>query len=252
MFMKRMTVICLVLTFVTSQACSTEVAHNQVLTPNNREIIQDKESQEANNLAKTNVQKEQQVVQNDKTSIENTKGLIVLSDQYSKKDFVRLYNEDGSLWYEFTYFYNDSRGKFEYENENFKPFAFHQDYFVLALKCVGEDKNRYEVIVNEESGLKKFVRKNDPNLKFQTWEDYILKTFAIDFNRKENPLREEPDGKVKVVDLPKEATFYPVEIKGEWLKVRWDDSKKEGGNIDSGWVKWKENQKILIELFYFA
>lgn len=195
------------------------------------------------------MEKEQQVVQTDINSIKNTKGLIVLSDRDSKEDFIRFYNEDGSLWYKFTFYYEDIGGKFE-ENENFRAFAFHRDYFLLALKCVGEDKSRYEVIVNEETGLKKFVKKDDPTLKFQTWEDHITKAFAVDFNRDENPLRETLEGKIKAVELPKEVTFHPVKIEGEWLKVSWDVSK-HGDNADSGWVKWKENQKILVELFYF-
>jgi hypothetical protein len=187
----------------------------------------------------------------DVASIKNTKGLITLSDKYGKNDFIRFYNEDGSLWYEFTYYYDDSDGKFEYENENFRAFAFHIEYFVLALKCVGEDKNRYEVMVNEETGLKKFVRKDDPTLKFKTWEQHILKLFAVGFNREENPLREMPEGKVKTIELPKEVFFHPVEIKGERLKVSWDVTK-HGDNAGSGWIKWKADEKLLIELFYFA
>jgi len=67
---------------------------------------------------------------------------------------VRFYNEDGSLWYEFTFYYDDSDGKFEYANENFNPFAFHPNNFLLDLKSRGEDGNRYEVVVNEETGWK--------------------------------------------------------------------------------------------------
>src|SRR5687767_1862872 len=52
-------------------------------------------------------------------SIKNSIGLVVLSDKYpsskneikDKDDFIRFYNEDGSLWYEFTYYYDDSDGK---------------------------------------------------------------------------------------------------------------------------------------------
>lgn len=91
-------------------------------------------------------------------SFKNTIGLIVLSENFGKDDFVRFYNADGTLWYKFTYSYDDRDGKFEYENENFEPFSFHPDYFVLALKCVAEDSSRYEVIVNETKGTRKFVR----------------------------------------------------------------------------------------------
>jgi hypothetical protein len=179
-------------------------------------------------------------------------GVVTLSEQYSKNDFVRIYNEDGSLWYEYSYYYDDSDGKFEYTNENFKPFSFHPDYFVLAMRCASQDENRFEVIVNEETGLKKFVRKDDRSLKFETWELHIPKAFAVDFERQRNPVRMNPDGKIKTIVSPSKSLFHPVEVNGEWLKIRWISVIKEKKIENVGWVKWKENNKILVELYYYS
>lgn len=104
----------------------------------------------------------------DKTiSVKDSIGLVVLSDKYpssdeikEKDDFVRFYNEDGSLWYEFTFYYDDSDGKFEYENDDFRPLSFHPDHFLLVLRCIDEDKDRYKVIVNENKEITKFVKKS--------------------------------------------------------------------------------------------
>jgi hypothetical protein len=57
-------------------------------------------------------------------SIKNTKGLIVLSDQYGKNDFIRFYNEDGSIWYEFTYYYDDSDGNSSMRMKTLLPTHF--------------------------------------------------------------------------------------------------------------------------------
>lgn len=251
--MKRMTAICLLSTLLTSQACSAEIANTQVPPPNGTEANRNEQRRDANEQTnKASTQSESQPAPADKTSIKDTKGLIVLSNKYGKSDFVRLYNEDGSLWYEFTFYYDDKDGKFEYENDNFAPFAFHPDYFLLALRFAGEDKNRYEVIVNEDTGLKKFVKKDDAALKFQSWEDHIKGAFAVKFNQVENSLRETPAGKVKNADLPEDVTFHPVQVNGEWLKVRWDGSQQPKKDAGSGWVKWRDNDQILVELFYFA
>jgi len=190
------------------------------------------------------------------TSLDKTKGLLTLSEEYKKPDdFIRFYNADGSLWYEFTFYYDDSDGKYEYENDNFRPFSFHPDYFTLALKLIGEKSNYYEVVVNEETKLKKYIKKNDKNLKFETWENHILKTFAIEFNQKENPIRETPNGTLKKVDLSKIERFGAVEFKGEWLKINWDTEKNtdsDSKKTDFGWIKWKEGENLLIDWFYFA
>jgi hypothetical protein len=251
--MRQRIIVCAILIVLIFSACSTQVGETRFLEQNNQETYQSKEPREVSaDLVEANTQKEQKVLQTDKTSLRNTKGLIVLSDRYGKKDFIRLYNEDGSLWYEFTYYYDDSDGKFEYENQDFLPFAFHPDYFILALRCVGEDENRYEVIVNEETGLKKFVRKDDPALKLVTWEKYVIKAFAVSFDRKENPLRERPNRTIMQVDLPNEVLFHPLEIKDNWLKVCWDDSRKGKKCTGTGWVKWRDENYLLIELFYFS
>jgi len=182
----------------------------------------------------------------------NSLGLIVLSK--GGKDFIHIYNEDGSLWHKFTFYYDDSDGKFEYANENFRPFAFHPDNFLLALKCVRKEAGRCEMIVNEETRLKKYVKADDPSLKFETWEEHVLNVFAVGFNRKVNPMLEAPQGRVKKVtslDVP----FHPVEVRGEWLKVKWDaanGTEKKGAKRNSGWIRWKKGARLLVELFYIS
>ena len=186
--------------------------------------------------------------------IGNTVGLIVLNKNYGKEDFVHFYNGDGSLWYRFTFYYDESDGKFEYANDDFSPFAFHADYFVLALKCVRKENGRYEVIVNEETGLRKYVKADDPVLKLETWEEHILNVFAVTFNQEENPLLATPQGQAKKVAVP-DAFFHPVEVKGEWLKVKWDTAEgteRKEPRYGSGWIRWKRGESLLVELFYFA
>ena len=180
----------------------------------------------------------------------NSLGLIVPSERYSKKDFVHIYNEDGSLWHKFSFYYDDRDGKIEYANGGFRPFAFHPDYFLLALKCVRRDDGRYEVVVNEETGLRKYVRAEDPALRFETWESHILKVFAVGFDLKENPVLNVPRGRVAKAPAPG-APYHPVEVKGEWLKIRWEaaDGRRTAG---SGWIRWKKGERLLVELFYFA
>lgn len=210
----------------------------------------------------TNTSEEPKSVQRD--SIGNTIGVIVL-DKYEKEDFIHIFNEDGSLWYKFTYYYDESSGMFPYANDDFRPFAFHLDYFVLVLKCAGKEAGRYEVVVNEKTGLKKYVMANDLTMKFQTWEEHILQIYAIEFNQEENPLLESPQGKTKKVNLPKGEieranlpiypTFQPTKVKGDWLKVKWKIPKEKqvkGAKYDFGWIRWKKGERLLVELFYFC
>jgi hypothetical protein len=185
-------------------------------------------------------------------SIEGAIGVVVLTDHYSKSDFVNIYNEDGSLWYRFTFYGTETNNL---SNTTFKPLSFNRDYFLLVLKCMGKSEGRFEVVVDEETGLRKYARADDPVLKLQTWEEHILQTFAVDYNRQDNPVLDRPNGSVKGLDVSKEVMFHPVEINGEWLKVRWSVPGKLGTNNvnnNSGWIRWKKGRNISIELIYFS
>ena len=174
------------------------------------------------------------------------------------KTTIKLYNHDGSLWFEVS-FDEDSDRKPGESNPDFNPFAFHRDYFLLALKCLGADANRYEVIANESTGLRKYVKKIDRAMKLQTWEEHIVQLFSVGFDRSKNPLLSAPTPRGRRVRAPTDADvfFHPVAIKGDWLRVKWDLSesgaaKVAGTKIHYGWIKWKENNYLIIERFYFT
>jgi hypothetical protein len=185
------------------------------------------------------------------SNIENSVGLIVLNRVSGKGDFITIYNEDESPWYRFSFYYDDGQGQFPYQNSEFNPFAFHPDYFVLALKCVRKVKDRYEVIVNEESGLKKFVRADDLTLAFETWDAHVLKVFSVEFDRTRNPLLKTKQGQVRKVSLPKGTFFHPVKVEGDWLRVKWEIKGKRE-QFDYGWVRWRGRRTLLIELSYIC
>jgi len=194
--------------------------------------------------------------------IGDSKGVIVLTDEYGEADTISIYNRDGSPWYEFSYYDEDAFDELEGLNTDFKPFAFHPDYFLLALRVVGEDDRNYEVVVNEESDLRKYVRKDDKNLAYEDFGQHILSTFAVDFDPAKNPLRSEPGGEPVKTEASGIRMFKAEKIEGDWLEVSWAPSGDSNGTGTSnvadaesrpiGWVRWREKNKFLLELFYIA
>ncbi len=186
--------------------------------------------------------------------IENSLGVIVLGRNYGKQDFIHIYNRDGSIWYKFTYYYDERSGQFPYKNSNFKPFAFHPDYFVLALKCVRKVRDQYEVIVNEESGLKKYIKANDSALAFEPWSQHVLTVFSVDFNPAKNPLLKTRQGQRRAIP-PKDTFFHPVKVEGNWLMIEWVIKRRTSAEKEKyayGWVKWRDKKKLLVELSYLC
>ncbi|QQS43058.1 MAG: hypothetical protein IPM63_09065 [Acidobacteriota bacterium] len=187
--------------------------------------------------------------------IDGVKGFVVLNGQYGIGDFISFYNRDGSVWHSLTFYYDDFSGIYPYENDQFRPYAFHPDYFIFAVKLKAEHDDRFEVVVNEETGLTKFLRKGDGFYEFQTWSEHITNLFAVDFDPKRNPLRSRPAGDTIIYPtLEEKPTFHPVETSGEWLKVKWDSQRKGSPETeyDHGWIRWTRNGKLLIELWYLC
>lgn len=185
--------------------------------------------------------------------MKGTIGLVVLSDSYQVGEPIRIYNTDGSVWIEFELSDNNT---IEYGANGFKPVILDTDRVDLVLKCTGQDRSRYEVLVNDETGLKKYVKKSDRNLRFETWEAYVVDMFAVSFDEKENPVLESPRGKVKQ-NMPqplKEWTLKPVAVRGVWMKIEWDEnpSRPGKGKKDSGWIRWRDSEKIIVHLFGMA
>ncbi len=182
------------------------------------------------------------------SKIGNSIGVIVLTEKITKNDTIKIYNKDGSLWHMFTYYYDDSDGKYDFYNEEFRPFSFHPDYFLLALKVTDDVGDSYRVVVNESEGLKKFLRKTNHSLKFQTWEEHILSLFSVGFNYDKNIIKTSPNNESESIKYDSDEFYHPSQIKGKWLQVKWGSE----GSWNYGWIKWREKEKLLIELFYFA
>lgn len=186
--------------------------------------------------------------------IGDSKGVIVLSDKYGEDDTIRIYNKGGSLWYEFSYYDESAFDDLESINTDFKPFAFHPDYLLLAMRVVGEDSALYEVVVNEESDLRKFVRKNDENLKYEDFGALILTVYAIDFDTGTNTPRNTPGGEAVTADYTDVKRFKPEEVDGDWLRISWSKPAAEKGDAaadpGTGWIRWRRGSKLLVELFY--
>lgn len=249
---KEISLIVLLLFVLVFQSCKTQATENNIVKQNNsaediNKIIQ---SEKLNNSSDEPSQKSPKIEYRD---ISNSLGLVKITDKaFLKGETVRLYNEDGSLWNEFSLFDENDDGKvYEMikENNDLSPFRADPDSFHFYFDWVGENKQFYKVVVNEETKLQKFIKKDDRHFKADSWEQYTLNCFAVEFDWKNNPLRKEIDG--QILHIEKGLSFKPEEIKGNWLKVISFDLNNinDKNKSESGWIKWKDDNKIVINFF---
>lgn len=187
-------------------------------------------------------------------------GILELGD-VQLTDQIILLNKDETEWMRFDFNYEkkiNQEGKQSYSfndiktlyhwNDSLKPYALHLDYFLLMFKCLGLEENKYKVVVDEETGLEKYIKK-DKLFVLRNWQDHIINSVAtISYDSETNPMRLNPNDESTLLKLTEsdEDFFDPVEIKNDWVKIKYLEN-----NIEKyGWIKWKINHQIIITLFY--
>jgi hypothetical protein len=175
------------------------------------------------------------------------------------KEKVLLYNQDGSIWMQFdfdyenklkdksSYTYDDIKKLYKWNND-FEPYAFKIDYSLLMFICTGIDGDKYKVIVNSETGLEKYIKKENLWI-LRNWQDHMINSVvSIDFDIKNNPVRLKPEEEATMQKVGEDIdpVIDPIEIKGDWLKIMYWENEREM----NGWIKWKVGNQIIVTLYY--
>jgi hypothetical protein len=137
----------------------------------------------------------------------------------------------------------------------FKPMHVYLDYFIFDFQCSVFDKDWIQVVVNEDTNLKYWI-KNSTVFKYTRWDDYISNVFSVrPLDKKNNPMLTEPkiDAK-KCIKQPIDC-LMPVEAIGDWIKVIVEppicdetvDFKEE--EIFEGYIRWKKGKRLIIDYY---
>lgn len=149
-------------------------------------------------------------------------------------------------------------------------FFFKPDYGIMHFICLNENANSYKILTGFSDI--KYLPKKD-NYEYVTWQNYILQSYGVRRSTDEShtqttkqPLKTNPTENSKNLNIPnKYEMFCPLEIKGDYLKVKYDcfynieNNPNEGEpcnkyidkceNPVTGWIKWKKRNKLLIDIF---
>ena len=126
--------------------------------------------------------------------------------------------------------------------------SFDPEYDLFILKYIGKKNGFYEVMINEQVRLID-IEESKGLITLKTTEEYILEAYP---KLNENtPIREQANNSSKVISNYLDFTYLPVEIKGDWLKVK-DDKEcfidKPSKTDIIGWVRWRKNGEIIINI----
>ncbi len=172
----------------------------------------------------------------------------VKSTDFLNLHILSLFDEKGSLWYQFSVSIDSPDNFSKKKHKDFLPFATSGGYLPSAvfLRLVGESPNWYKVEVNEETRDTKYILKKDPMWAKTSWERWLFDSVSIDVDFENTPLHDKPNG--KILENPFVGTGYRrVHIRkseGEWVAI------DAGVDKDLGWVRWRNGRKTLVKLVF--
>jgi len=136
--------------------------------------------------------------------------------------------------------------------EWFKPIHIHLDYFIFYFQCSVVEKDWYQIVVNEQTNLKLWVKKS-ADLEYIKWEKFISGVTAVrPIQADINPIRQEPNVNSNLTNHQFIDCLAPIEVQGDWMKVKVEpavcDKTFEMEELEyvEGFIKWKNDNKLLI------
>ena len=176
-------------------------------------------------------------------NLTNSTGLVIPNPNNTGKETLKLYSSDGKLWKSVSL-----EGPLLKNMSSINPYAKNEDYYLLAFDCLENKGGFYKVIINEDTKATKYIKANDKAFALVSWQNYILKMFAVGVQPKTNPLKSKPSSDSKNLEYNKDEIYMPVKFQNDWLQVKWGDEKK----LSYGWVQWKKGNLLILELFPIA
>lgn len=144
----------------------------------------------------------------------------------------------------------DDWTEIQFLNPNKTKFSFPVEFLQVKLdydmfspfRVIAEDETYYTIDFWDQGH--KLYRKSDSTLGFSTWEQHLIKSVAaVGFNPKDNPIKAEPDENSKELHYYHDTFYHPLRLEGDWVFLKKYDE-------EYGWIKWRDGDMLLIELFY--
>jgi hypothetical protein len=183
--------------------------------------------------------------QDDLVLLDGYHGLIIV-DLYSETSFDLL-NSDTSVFKKFKIVLDDSKASIDsldYYYNSFNMFAYSYDYalFIFYAKIKGDYCE-----LHTKNGNIILLPKHSECYKFMTWNEFLKEGEYISVEGF-SYLCEEIDSKEKK-DIESSYLFKVVNIKENWAFIKGEPLYNDYDPID-GWVKWHDNNHLLIDFSF--
>jgi hypothetical protein len=134
----------------------------------------------------------------------------------------------------------------------FKPQGMSITFQKCIIKVINIENDWVEVETNCETNERMWTR-NNGDLSIHSWV-VILKKYCMLRSLTSMTIRLEPTEESPTTHTSTLNDFFNVvDVKGEWIRIvtnRVWEHLAPNGRIEDRWMKWKENETLLVKLYF--
>ena len=184
-------------------------------------------------------------------------GIGVLSVKFDEQTKINFYqtSELEKKLHTIEFFEDESINSLNIRNLNehkkwLQPESLWLDYYHFNFRVKSKKPDCYEVYVSDKQTM---WIENKEFTDFYSWEEYLKQMFSITRkNPREQKIYDKPDIKAKEVEHSAGDDCFNVKtLKGNWIEIF--TPKHCSGETDiqlrSGWIKWRDENGLLINYF---
>lgn len=184
-------------------------------------------------------------------------GIGIVSISFDDKTVIKFF-ESSDLENEIQkieFFNDESINSWNIKNLKTKmkwlqPESLWLDYGQFIFRCKTQTKHCYEVYVSDSKTM--WIRK-ELFTDFLTWEEYLKGMFRVERIDSDNQnIYSRPFTNSLIIKSEKDC-FQVKSMSGYWIEVFTVDYCDEEDNINkkiiSGWIRWRDENKILINYY---
>lgn len=180
-------------------------------------------------------------------------GIVAIDNTYDASKIVSIY-KDKELKTKIEDF------KLYGQLKNVWPYYFKPDYGLCYFVCLEKTQDYFKILVNDtEEGF----LKNDEDKFFKTWESLLINSTVERLDIKTNPIKVRPANNAETISVEfkipvdRLEVVDVIEMNGEhWINVKFSKSGDypfdEKSDIETGWIKWKAGDKLLVNILLLS
>lgn len=201
-------------------------------------------------------------------TITKSKGIVRLKeDVIDNIEEVVIYDQEGNINIRFSYKDNylmlldtlydlyitpNSEKVYDFEQSYyFNPMLFSFEPTIVLFECKEEIDGYWKVFLNKEHSILGLIKQSTGLFYFESWYEHFIG--AMINIKRDNIIKKEPFYSSDTINLGKDESIYTItEIRGDWVKIEClSELVSCPNNEESGWTKWIEGDKIIVELSFF-